>query len=90
MIVPMIEINVVLKEMRLKMAQVFSESEGVFSAEAKKALDAALTPENIERLLQIEARKFVEEVAKLVFGNYELKHAIADKIAKGLVQKFEE
>lgn len=86
-IAPTIEVSVILREMRLHIANAFSEFDGLFKKEALAALEAAMTDENIARLMKSEADNFIKDVIGRVFSDWNLKEAVAKKVARNLEER---
>lgn len=87
---PVIELSVILREMRFHMAEAFSEFDGQFQKEAIAALEQAMSDQNIARLFKEQADKFVKDIIEDVFRNWELKRTVATKVAEALAQKMKE
>lgn len=87
---PVIELSVILREMRFHMAEAFSAYEGQFQKEAIAALEQAMSDKNIARLFKEQADNFVKDIIEDVFRNWELKRTIAKKVADALAQKMKE
>lgn len=81
---PEIVINLVLKQMKIQLATAFNEHTEVLSAQATEELNQVLNKDYINKLMQQEAEKFVHDVVRQAFADYNLKRSLAVKIARKL------